>query len=141
MAINYYCSIALQGSNLEFNKNQLIQPVIENSASQPASPVQGQMYFDTTVGDKKMYFYDGAAWVEMDGSGSGVISLTPTSGTFINITQNATSGAITTTSDLSASGSPDNTKFLRGDNVWAVPSGQYTSWTLGATTGSDNEIN
>ena len=130
MAINYYCSIALQGSNLEFNKNQLIQPVMENSASQPSAPVQGQMYFDTTVGDKKMYFYDGAAWVEMDGSGSGVISLTPTSGTFINITQNATSGAITTTSDLSASGSPDGTKFLRGDNVWAVPSGSYTSWEI-----------
>ena len=130
MAINYYCSIALQGSNLEFNKNQLIQPVMENSASQPSAPVQGQMYFDTTVGDKKMYFYDGAAWVEMDGSGSGVISLTPTSGTFINITQNATSGAITTTSDLSASGSPDGTKFLRGDNVWAVPTGSYTSWEI-----------
>ena len=39
MAINYYCSIALQGSNLEFNKNQLIQPVMENSGSQSATPV------------------------------------------------------------------------------------------------------
>ena len=75
MAINYYCSIALQGSNLEFNKNQLIQPVMENSASQPTTPVEGQMYFDTTAGDKTMYFYNGAAWVEMDGSGSGVSSL------------------------------------------------------------------
>ena len=40
------------------------------------------------------------------------------------------------TIDLSASGSPDNTKFLRGDNVWAVPAGQYTSWSLEADTGS-----
>jgi len=116
------------GSNIEMNKNQLLEPVIENSASQPSSPVEGQMYYDTTVGDKKMYFYNGSAWVEMDGSGSGVISLTPTNGTFIDITQNATSGAITTTADLSATGTPSATKFLRGDNVWATPAGAYTKW-------------
>ena len=133
MAINYYCSIALQGSNLEFNKNQLIQPVMENSAAQPASPVEGQMYFDTTVGDKTMYFYNGAAWIEMDGTGSGVTSFTNANGTFISATTantNATGAVTMGTIDLSASGSPDNTKFLRGDNAWAVPAGQYTSWEI-----------
>ncbi len=140
MPINYYCSIGMVGSNIEMNKNQLLEPVIENSASQPSSPVEGQMYYDTTVGDKKMYFYNGSAWVEMDGSGSGVISLTPTDGTFIDITQNATSGAITTTADLSATGTPSATKFLRGDNVWATPSGQYTSWTLDGDTGTPQAI-
>ncbi len=139
MAINYYCSIALQGSNLEFNKNQLIQPVMENSAAQPASPVEGQMYFDTTVGDKTMYFYNGSAWIEMDGTGSGVTSFTNANGTFISATTANTSatGAVTMgTIDLSASGSPDGTKFLRGDNVWAVPAGQYTSWSLEADSGT-----
>jgi len=143
MAINYYCSIALQGSNLEFNKNQLIQPVMENSAAQPASPVEGQMYFDTTVGDKTMYFYNGSAWVEMDGTGSGVTSFTNANGTFISATTANTSatGAVTMgTIDLSASGSPDNTKFLRGDNVWAVPAGQYTSWSLEADSGTAVDI-
>ena len=52
MPINYYCSIGMVGSNIEMNKNQLLEPVIENSASQPSSPVEGQMYYDTTVGDK-----------------------------------------------------------------------------------------
>lgn len=139
MAINYYCSIALQGSNLEFNKNQLIQPVMENSAAQPASPVEGQMYFDTTVGDKTMYFYNGSAWIEMDGTGSGVTSFTNANGTFISATTANTSatGAVTMgTIDLSASGSPDGTKFLRGDNVWAVPAGQYTSWEILSGSGS-----
>lgn len=140
MPINYYCSIGMVGSNIEMNKNQLLEPVIENSASQPSSPVEGQMYYDTTVGDKKMYFYNGSAWVEMDGSGSGVISLTPTDGTFIDITQNSTSGAITTTADLSATGTPSATKFLRGDNVWATPAGAYTSWSLEADSGSAVDI-
>ena len=138
MAINYYCSIALQGSNLEFNKNQLIQPVMENSAAQPASPVEGQMYFDTTVGDKTMYFYNGAAWIEMDGTGSGVTSFTNANGTFISATTantNATGAVTMGTIDLSASGSPDNTKFLRGDNAWAVPAGQYTSWEILSDSG------
>ena len=93
-----------------------------------------------SVGDKKMYFYNGSAWVEMDGSGSGVISLTPTDGTFIDITQNSTSGAITTTADLSATGTPSATKFLRGDNVWATPAGAYTSWSLEADSGSAVDI-
>ena len=143
MAINYYCSIALQGSNLEFNKNQLIQPVMENSAAQPASPVEGQMYFDTTVGDKTMYFYNGSAWIEMDGTGSGVTSFTNANGTFISATTANTSatGAVTMgTIDLSASGSPDNTKFLRGDNVWATPAGAYSSWSLEADTGTAVDI-
>ena len=140
--INYYASINMipNGNDILMNQNELQLPVIDNESTAPSTPVQGQMYFDTTAGDKTMYFYNGTAWIEMDGSGSGVVSLTPTNGTFIDITQNQTSGVITTTSDLSATGTPGGTTFLRGDNVWATPSGSYTSWTLGATTGSDNEI-
>ena len=128
MAINYYANIGLQGSDIEMNKNQLKLPVIDNELQAPSSPVEGQMYFDTTAGDKTMYFYNGTSWIEMDGSGSGVISLTPTNGSYIDITQNSTSGAITTTADLSATGTPSITKFLRGDNVWAVPAGAYDKW-------------
>lgn len=51
-----------------------------------------------------------------------VETITTTDGTFINLTPNtATDGAVTVTADLSAEGTADNTKFLRGDNVWASP--------------------
>jgi hypothetical protein len=139
--INYYADIGMNSSDIQMNKNELQLPVIDNEATAPSSPVQGQMYFDTTAGDKTMYFYNGTAWIEMDGSGSGVVSVNTTDGTFIDLTPNsATSGAVVVTADLSATGTPTATKFLRGDNVWATPAGSYTSWTLGATTGSDNEI-
>ena len=122
MPINYYCTIAMNGSNIDMNKNQLLEPVIENAASAPSSPVEGQMYYDTTAGDKTMYFYNGTAWIEMDGSGSGVTSVNTTDGTYINLTPNsATSGAVTVTAELSATGTPSATKFLRGDNTWATP--------------------
>ena len=140
--INYYASINMipNGNDILMNQNELQLPVIDNESTPPSSPVQGQMYFDTTAGDKTMYFYNGTAWIEMDGSGSGVVSLTPTNGTFIDITQNQTSGAITTTSDLSATGTPGTTTFLRGDNVWATPAGAYTSWSLEGDTGTPVDI-
>ena len=124
------------------------------------------MYFDTTAGDKTMYFYNGTAWVEMDGSGSGVsqltagsgislsastgnvtitnsgvLSVTTTDGTFIDLTPNsATTGAVTVTADLSATGTASSTTFLRGDNVWATPAGAYTSWSLEADSGTAVDI-
>ena len=143
MAINYYANIGMIGSDIEMNQNELQLPVIDNEGTAPSTPVEGQMYFDTTAGDKTMYFWNGTTWIEMDGSGSGVSSFTNANGTFIDaatVNTNATGAVTMGVIDLSATGTPNATKFLRGDNVWATPSGSYTSWTLGATTGSDNEI-
>ena len=83
--INYYADIAMNSSDIQMNKNELQLPVIDNEATAPSSPVEGQMYFDTTAGDKTMYFYNGTAWIEMDGTGSGVTSVDTTDGTFITL--------------------------------------------------------
>jgi len=124
MPINYYCAIAMNGSDIEMNKNQLQLPVIDNEATAPSSPVEGQMYFDTTPGDKTMYFYNGTAWVEMDGSGSGVESFTNANGTYISATtvNTAATGAVTVgTIDLSAADGTDTSgRFLSKDNVWST---------------------
>ena len=153
MPINYYCSIGMVGSNILMNKNQLIEPVIENSADEPATPVQGQMYFDTTTGDKIMYFYNGTAWVPMDGTGSGVSQITianaGTNATDINtsLVLSASAGAITLQPMQfgglakigmvpDASGTGDSVKFLKGDGTWATPGGAYTAWTINGDTNS-----
>jgi len=73
----------------------------------------------------------------------GVTSFTNANGTFISAgtTNSAATGAVTMgTIDLSASGTPSNTTFLRGDNVWATPAGAYTSWSLEADSGSAVDI-
>jgi|CoawatStandDraft_6_1074263.scaffolds.fasta_scaffold00757_2 hypothetical protein len=61
-------------------------------------------------------------------------------GTFVS----SSSADITTAGDLrydlSATGTPSSSTFLRGDNVWATVPGGYTSWTLGSNTGADNAI-
>ena len=67
--------------------------------------------------------YDGTAWTRVPATNSGVTSLTTTDGTYIDLTPNAaTTGAITVTADLNATGTQDATTFLRGDNTWGVPS-------------------
>jgi len=75
MAINYLNSIDL-------NKNELLQGVIENQpndASAGASPVEGQLYYNTT--DKTIKQYNGTAWVSIAGDITGLAE-----GTDISIT-------------------------------------------------------
>ena len=71
-------------------------------------------------------------------SDEGVVSFTNTNGTFVSASttnSNATGAVTMGTIDLSATGTKDNTTFLRGDNTWAVPSyvtySAMTSSTLG----------
>lgn len=72
------------------------------------------------------------SWINTPSSGGGgsVDSVNTTDGTYINLTPNsATTGAVTVTADLSATGTAGNTTFLRGDNQWAVPVG--TTYSAG----------
>ena len=82
MAIKYLSSINL-------SKNELQNAVIQNLASAPSSPVDGQIYYDTT--DDRMYFYDGSVWVDMSGdiqdvvAGAGLTSTTSSGGSVITL--------------------------------------------------------
>ena len=58
MAIEYYSSIDL-------NKNELQNAAIQNSGTAPSSPADGQIYFDSTAGDKALHYYNGSAWIRV----------------------------------------------------------------------------
>lgn len=47
-------------TNIDLNRNQLQNAIIHPLASPPASPVAGQIYYNS--GDKFIYIYDGADW-------------------------------------------------------------------------------
>ena len=53
MAIEFYSSI-------DINKNELQNAVVQNLTSEPGSPVEGQIYYDSSSGKKMIYFYDGS---------------------------------------------------------------------------------
>ena len=61
-------------TNIDLNKNQIVNVAVHNNAGNPSSPVQGQIYFDTTVGNKKLYLYNGTAWVDLTGDITSVIA-------------------------------------------------------------------
>jgi len=120
MAINYL-------NNVNFNRNelqdaQLIRSQVENQPNDAAvggTPVEGQLYFNTTSDVLKVY--GNGSWSEV---GGGVETLTTTDGTYIDLTPNsATAGAVTVTADLSAvdGTSVAATRFLSKDNTWDVP--------------------
>ena len=58
-------------TSLDLAKNQILNVAIQNLASAPSAPVNGQVYFNTT--DFRMYFYDGSVWVDMSGDLQDVI--------------------------------------------------------------------
>jgi len=58
------------------------------------------------------------------GTVSGVTSVATSNGTFVNVTGGTITSTGTITGDLSATGTPSSTTYLRGDNTWAtIPAG------------------
>lgn len=57
-------------SDADFNQNQIINIVLHKLSTAPASPVAGQVYYNTT--DNTVYYWDGTAWVSTGGDITGV---------------------------------------------------------------------
>lgn len=53
-------------TNIDLNKNELQNARIQNLATAPQNPVEGQIYYNTT--DKTIYKWDGEAWTAMGSS-------------------------------------------------------------------------
>jgi hypothetical protein len=133
MAIKYL-------SNIDLTNGELQNFKVQNVTADPAVTGEGQLIYrsDTNV----LKYYDGSSWQQLGTSTSGVTSFTNAFGSFISGTANsAATGAVNMgTINLSASGTPSATTFLRGDNQWATPAGQYTSWTLAGDSGTSQTI-
>ena len=59
--------------DIDLNKNELQNGVIQNLASDPSNPIKGQVYFNTTT--NKFRVYNGSSWSEMGTGGGSVTSV------------------------------------------------------------------
>ena len=84
MALEFY-------SSLDLNKNELQNAAVHNLGTAPSSPVEGQLYYDTTGGDKEVYVWNGSSWVSLVSAGGDITSVVAGAG----MTGGATSGDAT----------------------------------------------
>ena len=150
MALSYLTDINL-------NKNELQNAVIQNLGAAPGTPVEGQIYYDSTAGDKQLYFYNGSAWIPVSGdiseviAGDGLTGGGDTGSVTLNvvggtgITANANDIAITDTGVTAASyGSstaiPVITVNAQGQITTASTAAISTDLTIAADSGSDDTV-
>jgi len=119
-------------NNINLSDNQLLNAKLQVTSTAPTAAA-GQIYFDSTVADETAKYYSNATDTFVS-----LKEYTFPAGSFITGTVTGTTPKPIITFDLSASGTPDATKYLRGDNAWepitAIP-GTYT-WTVSDGTNS-----
>jgi hypothetical protein len=120
-------------NNLNINDNQLLNAKVQVASTAPTA-AKGQIYLDSTTNVNTFKYHDGSGWI-------GLKQLNLNNSTFINLTNLSAAGSniISLQATLNATGTPDNTKYLRGDNTWSAISGIYV-WTLSDQDGSTVNI-
>lgn len=98
--------------SIDLNQNELQNARIQNLATPPSSPVEGQIYYDSSVGDKSIYYWDGTAWVDVGGD---LRSLTAGVGISITGTRDLTIGTVYDNSSIGINGS--NQLFVKNGGI------------------------
>jgi hypothetical protein len=119
-------------TNIDLNKNQIVNVAVHNNAGNPSSPVQGQIYFDTTTGVKKLFLYNGTAWIDLTGDITSVVA-------GAGLTGGGTSGDVTLDVNVDNATIEINTDIVRvkdlGITTAKLNDGAVTTIKLG-----DNQV-
>jgi len=100
--------------DIDLNKNQLLNAVVQNLATAPSGAVQGQVYFNTADGN--FYVYDGSSWVDLTSQGVG--------GTDLSYTSSPTNGVV-----VSSTGNNATLPIANGTNAGLMSPGDFNKLT------------
>lgn len=112
MAIKYL-------NNIDLNQNELQNAVVQNLGSNPSSPLEGQIYFNTTDGNKKLWLYDGNGWVDASGDIKSI-----SSGTETTLSVQNPAGPNPSFSTVTAAVTNGGTALATGDQIYDFVVGQ-----------------
>lgn len=114
-------------NNINLSDNELQNAKLQVTGTAPTSAT-GQIYYDSSLNVAR--YYDNNGWLRITDS-------SVASGTFVSSTLSGTNSEPIFTVELSATGTPSSSTFLRGDNTWASVVDTDTTYDL-TGTGSSN---
>ncbi len=124
-------------NNIDLSDNQLLNAKLQVTTTAPTAAL-GQIYFDSTSSVEAVKYYSNATdlWVSLKEYTFPVVI--PANG-FITSTVSGTFPKPILNFNLNATGTADNTTYLRGDNTWSTVSSIY-GWTLEGDSGGSTLI-
>ena len=123
MAIKYL-------NNLDLNKNQLQNAVIQVLGTAPSTPTAGQIYYNST--DNYVYYYNGTAWTSFAGD---IEEITTSTANQLTVTNGA--GPVAQLAILTATVANNGTALATGDQIYDFVIGTPISSLAAATADVD----
>lgn len=120
-------------AHIDLSKNQLQNAIIHPLGTEPTG-VEGQIYYNSSVGDKKLYIHNGSGWVpvgDITSVASTTSQLTVTSGT---------TGAVSLALDVASSVTNGGTGLVTSDLLYDYITGGTVSVTS-ITAGTGISVN
>ena len=117
-------------TNLDMNKNELQNFAVQKLATAPSSPVESQLYYNST--DKCLYQYSGSAWVRV-----GVIydmSLGAVSSNAVPLKLVGNDG---TTDTVTIKGAGGASLSVSGNTLTITTANTNTTYTFASATAAD----
>jgi len=123
MAINFL-------NNLDLNKNQLQNAVIQVLGTAPSNPVAGQVYYNSS--DNNVYYYNGTAWTSFSGD---ITEITTSTANQLTVTNGT--GPIVQLAIVTATVANNSTALATGDQIYDFVIGTPISSLAAATANVD----